>query len=170
MASPGAVMNKTSAEEVSTHALFAARNDGFVSRYGPDGTPMGSFSTGVVAAEQLSIDSSSNLYIADWGAYPLRKFAPSGTVLWTLGSSVPGYSFGPIRHHGVTVAADGTFKLANVPPDKFEVVAWMPASAAAPKTVEVKTGAAAQVVFELAAPKPQHDHLNKDNMPYGRYK
>jgi outer membrane protein assembly factor BamB len=66
-----------------------------------------------VAAEQLAIDASGNLYIADWGAFQLRKFAPNGTTLWTVSSSVPGYSFGPLRQHGVTVAADGTIYVGD---------------------------------------------------------
>ncbi len=84
------------------------RNNGLLSKYAPDGAPLGTFPTGLTAAEQLSIDASGNLFIADWGALQLRKFAPNGTVVWTLGSSVPGYSFGPVRYHGVTVAPDGT--------------------------------------------------------------
>ena len=86
---------------------------GVVTMYAPDGTSLGSFPTGLAKSEQLSIDGSGNLYLADWGAYQLRKFAPNGSVVWTLGSSVPGYSYGPVRYHGVTVAADGTIYVGD---------------------------------------------------------
>jgi hypothetical protein len=65
----------------------AGRNNGTVSKYGPSGSSLGSFSTGLAAAEQLSIDASGDVYVADWGAFQLRKFTSSGTVLWTMGSS-----------------------------------------------------------------------------------
>jgi streptogramin lyase len=91
----------------------AAREAGLLSKYAPDGTTLGSFPTGLTDAEQLSIDGLGNLFVADWGAYQLRKFAPNGTVTWTLSSSVPGYSFGPVRYHGVTVASDGTIYVGD---------------------------------------------------------
>lgn len=68
------------------------------------------------------------------------------------------------------IAADGTFELKNVPPGTYEVVAWMPSSAPATKSIEVKTGAATVVALELSAPAPATDHLNKEGQPYGRYK
>jgi plastocyanin len=70
----------------------------------------------------------------------------------------------------VPLDAGGGFELAGVPPGRYEVVAWMPAGVASPKPIEVKAGAAAEIVLELAAAAPRGEHLNKDNQPYGRYK
>ena len=70
----------------------------------------------------------------------------------------------------VPLGAGGSFSLAGVPPGRYEVVAWMPASVSKPIAVEVKAGATAEVALELAPPPPRGDHLNKDNQPYGRYK
>jgi len=68
------------------------------------------------------------------------------------------------------VTADGSFELKDVPPGNWEVVAWQPSSPQASKPVAVKGGAAATVNLELAAPTPQGTHLNKEGLPYGRYK
>lgn len=70
----------------------------------------------------------------------------------------------------VPLGADGSFALGRVPPGRYEVVAWMPASVTKPIAVEVKAGATAEVALELAPPPPPAQHLNKDNQPYGRYK
>jgi plastocyanin len=72
--------------------------------------------------------------------------------------------------HVAPIGAGGSFTLDGVPPGTYEVIAWMPASVAKPVTVEVKSGATAEVALELAPPAPRRDHLNKDNQPYGRYK
>jgi len=68
------------------------------------------------------------------------------------------------------VAADGAFELRDVPAGKYEVAAWMPFSAVTTRPVEVKAGAVAAITLEVAAPNRKQEHLNKDNMPYGRYK
>jgi DNA-binding beta-propeller fold protein YncE len=117
---------------------IAGRNNGTVSKYDPSGSPLGSFPTGLVSAEQLSIDASGDVYVADWGGFQLRKFTPTGTVIWTLGSAVPGYSFGPVRYHGVTVATDGTLYAGDYDHRRVLVFSDMPTAAARISWGEIK--------------------------------
>jgi DNA-binding beta-propeller fold protein YncE len=86
----------------------ASREGGTVSKYLTDGTPLGSFPTGASAAEQLTIGGDGRLYLADWGSSRLLIFALNGTPLGSLGSSVAGYAYGPVRYDAVAIASDGT--------------------------------------------------------------
>lgn len=91
----------------------AAREAGIVTKFDSNGTQLGFFQTGLTAAVQLAIDSDGDLYLADWGGFRLRKFTSDGTILWTLGSSIPGYAYGPLRQHGVAVDNDGTIYVGD---------------------------------------------------------
>jgi uncharacterized protein (TIGR03437 family) len=42
--------------------------------------------------EGIAVDSSGNLYIAEWGANRIRKVTPAGTITTVAGSGVAGYS------------------------------------------------------------------------------
>ena len=81
--------------------------------YLPDGTPAGSFPTGLTRAEQLSVDSSGNLVVADWGAQQLRCFTPQGALLWVLGPGIPGYSANTCRFTSVAGGPNGTLYVGD---------------------------------------------------------
>ena len=94
--------------------FVASWNAGIVTKYTTTGSVLGSFPTGFVNAEQLAIDGHGRLYLSDIaGAHQLRCFDSAGKVLWTLGSSVPGYSYGPVRYISEAVASDGTLYVGD---------------------------------------------------------
>jgi len=82
--------------------------NGLISIFASDGTPVGSFPTGCSWAEQLTPDGSGNLLLADYGLSQLKCFRPDGTLLWTLGPSVPGYAPGTCQFFSVVPGAGGT--------------------------------------------------------------
>jgi sugar lactone lactonase YvrE len=73
-----------------------------------NGTPQGSWPTGCTHAEQLSRDAAGHLYLADFGQHRLKCFATNGTLLWSMGPSVPGYPYPESYFFSVVVAPDGT--------------------------------------------------------------
>jgi plastocyanin len=72
--------------------------------------------------------------------------------------------------HYATTAADGSFKIPNVPPGKYPVVAWQPWGDAWRGEVTVEPGKAASLSVSLVAGKKPQQHTRKDGTPYGRYK
>jgi plastocyanin len=64
----------------------------------------------------------------------------------------------------------GEFRIDNVPPGEYPVVAWMPTGDEAKGTVTVKAGESADVKLELTEVAKKDTHLRKDGTPYGRYK
>ncbi len=66
------------------------------------------------------------------------------------------------------VAADGSFRIENVPVGTRRLIAWSPKTRPADQTVEVGTGGAS-VSFTLGA-EAERPHNNKYGMPYGSYK
>ena len=73
------------------------------------------------------------------------------------------------KHYAVT-AADGSFKIQNVPPGTYPAVAWQPYGNVWRGEVTVQPGKAATLSATLVAgAKPQY-HTRKDGTPYGRYK
>jgi plastocyanin len=66
------------------------------------------------------------------------------------------------------VAADGTFRIDNVPLGARKLVAWAPGAKPAEEKIEVgPSGGQASFVLE---PAPATAHLNKIGQPYGSYK
>ena len=66
--------------------------------------------------------------------------------------------------------ADGTFKIKNVPPGTYPVVAWQAYGNEYRGEVKVAPGGAADVQISLVEADSPQRHLRKDGMPYGRYK
>ena len=67
-------------------------------------------------------------------------------------------------------AADGSFRIKNVPPGTYPIVAWQAYGEEYRGEVQVTAGGAAQLSLPLAEGKPQKTHVRKDGTPYGRYK
>ena len=70
----------------------------------------------------------------------------------------------------VRPAADGSFALADVPPGTYDLVLWTPYIK--PVRRKVVVDATHAPVVELQVPRATRSdaHLNKENLPYGRYK
>jgi plastocyanin len=66
--------------------------------------------------------------------------------------------------------SDGSFKIDNVPPGEYPVVAWLPNGDEARGTVKVTEGAAAEVSLDVKEVAKKEAHTRKDGTPYGRYK
>jgi plastocyanin len=66
--------------------------------------------------------------------------------------------------------SDGAFKIENVPPGEYPVVAWLPTGDEAKGTVKVKAGEAAEVKLTVSEVVRKETHTRKDGTPYGRYK
>jgi len=66
--------------------------------------------------------------------------------------------------------ADGSFKIDNVPPGEYPVVAWLPNGDEARGKVTVTEGAAAEVSLDVTEVAKKETHTRKDGTPYGRYK
>jgi plastocyanin len=72
-------------------------------------------------------------------------------------------------YYAVT-ASDGSFRIKDVPPGTYPIVAWQANGEEYRGEVQVTAGATVQLSFPLAEGKPQKIHLRKDGTPYGRYK
>ena len=66
--------------------------------------------------------------------------------------------------------ADGTFKIKNVPPGTYPIVAWQAVGGEYRGEVKVAPGGAADVQVALVEADAPQRHLRKDGTPYGRYK
>ncbi len=64
----------------------------------------------------------------------------------------------------------GEFRIENVPPGEYPIVAWLPTGDEAKGTVTVKAGASAEIKLEVAEVARKDTHMRKDGTPYGRYK
>ena len=57
-----------------------------------------------------------------------------------------------------------------MPEGEYGIVAWMPGAAPVTTKVRVKAGANVKAALALSEPEAGTPHLNKEGMPYGRYK
>jgi plastocyanin len=64
----------------------------------------------------------------------------------------------------------GEFRIENVPPGEYPVVAWLQTGDEVRGKVTVKAGATAELKLELAEVVKKDTHTRKDGTPYGRYK
>jgi plastocyanin len=64
----------------------------------------------------------------------------------------------------------GEFRIENVPPGEYPVVAWLQSGDEVKGKVTVKAGAVADVKLELVEVAKKDTHTRKDGTPYGRYK
>jgi plastocyanin len=64
----------------------------------------------------------------------------------------------------------GEFRIENVPPGQYPVVAWLPTGDEAKGTVTVTAGQVADVKLEVREVAKKDTHTRKDGTPYGRYK
>ncbi len=67
------------------------------------------------------------------------------------------------------VGKDGSFRIPNVPPGTYPLVAWQSFGPEYRGQVTV-VGGAAPVAIQLTAGQPDTRHVRKDGTPYGRYK
>ena len=112
---------------------------GTISVFLPDGTPAGSFPTGTTWAEQLSVDNSGNLLLADVGSSQLKCFEPDGTVLWTLGPNIPGYVAGSCKHMSVAQGPNGTLLVGDYDNRRILVLGQQPTAATSVSWGHVKS-------------------------------
>lgn len=66
--------------------------------------------------------------------------------------------------------ADGSFKIKNIPPGTYPVVAWQSSGKEYRGEVTVKAGEISSLAISLIEEKAVKHHLKKDGTPYGRYK
>ena len=66
--------------------------------------------------------------------------------------------------------ADGTFRIKDIPPGTYPIVAWQANGEEYRGEVSVTAGAMVQLSLPLAEGKAPKTHLRKDGTPYGRYK
>jgi plastocyanin len=66
--------------------------------------------------------------------------------------------------------ADGAFRIPNVPPGTYPIVAWQAYGEQKRGEVVVAAGGTATTRFTLAEGQEPQRHLRKDGTPYGRYK
>lgn len=64
---------------------------------------------------------------------------------------------------------DGSFRIDDVPPGTYPIVAWIARGTEYRGSVTVKDGAASDVQLEVVESGGNPRHLRKDGTPYGRY-
>jgi sugar lactone lactonase YvrE len=76
--------------EFNNHTIRKITPDGFVSTFVGNGKPGTADGVGIKAQlnmpSGLAIDTSNNLYVAEWKSHRIRKIAPNGTVTTLAGS------------------------------------------------------------------------------------
>ncbi len=72
------------------------------------------------------------------------------------------------NYYAVT-KADGTFRIDNVPPGTYTIVAWQAYGEQTKSRIRIPAGGTAQRNFKLRKGKKPRHHLRKDGTPYGRY-
>lgn len=65
--------------------------------------------------------------------------------------------------------ADGTFRIDNVPPGTYPIVAWQAHGEQYEGRVTVRAGKTSQLQLRLRQGNAPRHHLRKDGTPYGRY-
>ncbi len=66
-------------------------------------------------------------------------------------------------------AADGSYRIADVPPGSYTLVAWSPTHEPVKRTIQVNAGATVKADFALKQKREAKSHLNKNGEQYGRY-
>lgn len=64
----------------------------------------------------------------------------------------------------------GQFRIENVPPGEYPIVAWLQTGDQARGKVVVTAGGTAEVKLEVREVARRDTHMRKDGTPYGRYK
>jgi plastocyanin len=73
------------------------------------------------------------------------------------------------QHYAIT-QGDGSFRIDDVPPGTYPLVAWQPFGDEYRGEVTIAPGGVARVEIALAEGRASRTHLRKDGTPYGRYK
>jgi plastocyanin len=68
------------------------------------------------------------------------------------------------------VSKDGAFRVANVPPGSYPLVAWQSYGPEFHGQVTVTSAGTAALSITMTVGEPDTRHLRKDGTPYGRYK
>ena len=89
-----------------------------------------------------------------------------GCLLWLVAAR----AWGAPTNGTITgvVSADGSYRIADVPPGSYTLVAWSPAHEPVKRTIQVTAGATVKASFTLKR-RETKPHLNKSGEQYGRY-
>lgn len=71
--------------------------------------------------------------------------------------------------HFARTDANGAFRIANVPPGTYTIVAWYPGGSEVRSRVTIEGGRTVEQTFQVEEGEPPTRHLRKDGTPYGRY-
>jgi hypothetical protein len=66
-------------------------------------------------------------------------------------------------------AADGSYRIADVPPGSYTLVAWSSTHEPIKKQIQVTAGGTVKADFALKTRRDAKPHLNKNGEQYGRY-
>lgn len=72
--------------------------------------------------------------------------------------------------HHVVVDREGRFRLPEVPPGTYAIVAWHPGGGEWRGSVTVSAGKTAELEIRVQSDPVDNKHVRKDGTPYGRYK